>query len=40
MRADITALGEDLNAVDDIYGVLEMVNYKTTTHILLSLTVL
>jgi len=30
MGADIDALREDLDAADDMYGVLEMVNYKTT----------
>ena len=34
MRADVTALREDLDAADDMYGVLEMVNYITTTHVL------
>lgn len=28
MGADVEALREDLDAADDMYGVLEMVNYK------------
>lgn len=28
MRVDVEALREDVDAADDIYGVLEMVNYK------------
>lgn len=28
MGADVEALREDLDAADDMYGVLEMVNYN------------
>ena len=28
MGADLEALREDIDAADDMYGVLEMVNYK------------
>ena len=31
MGADIEELREDLDAADDMYGVLEMVNDNTTT---------
>ena len=30
MGADVEALREDLDAADDMYGVLEMVNWQRT----------
>lgn len=33
MRVDVEALREDVDAADDIYGVLEMVNYKHSLRI-------